>query len=148
MLLKYIKKIIYVVVTRFLFLIDLFFKKLFNYYQFLPSIHDFIESKQYYSKIINGNKLNFFCPSRRTLVRVHSLFKLEPETLNWIDNFKSHNSNKIVFWDIGANIGLYSIYAAVKFSDIEINSFEPSTSNTRTLSRNISINNFHNKINN
>lgn len=147
MFLKYIKKIIYVVVTRFLFLIDLFFKKLFNYYQFLPSIHDFIESKQYYSKIIDGSKLIFFCPSRRTLVRVQSLFKLEPETLNWIDNFKLHNSNKIVFWDIGANIGLYSIYAAVKFSDIEINSFEPSTSNTRTLSRNISINNFHNKIN-
>ena len=63
-----------------------------------------------------------------------------------MDSFKPNNSENIVFWDIGANIGLYSIYAAVKFKNTEIISFEPSTSNTRTLSRNISINNFKSKI--
>ena len=50
------------------------------------------------------------------------------------------------FWDVGANIGLYSIYAGMKFKNIEIICFEPSTSNTRALSRNISINNLYNKI--
>ena len=45
-----------------------FFKKFFRYYQFLPSIHDFIETKQYYSKIIDGKKVNFFCPSRSFLI--------------------------------------------------------------------------------
>lgn len=144
---KYINKIFYITISRFLILIDFFFKKIFKYYQFLPLIHDFIESKQYYSKIIDGKKVIFFCPSRRISVRVDSLFTKEPETLSWIDNFKLYDSNKLIFWDIGANIGLYSIYAALKFKDIEIISFEPSTSNTRTLSRNISINHLYSKIN-
>jgi len=143
---KYFYKIFYVSISRFLILIDLLFRKIFNTYQFLPSIHDYIESKQYYPKIIHNKKIIFFVPSRKILGRVQSLYVKEPETLRWMDNFQLHNSKKIVFWDIGANIGLYSIYAAVKFKDIEIISFEPSTSNTRTLSRNISINNLESKI--
>ena len=41
---------------------------------------------------------------------------------------------------------LTSIYAALKHDNIEIISFEPSTSNLRVLSRNISINKLENKI--
>ncbi len=39
--------------------------------------------------------------------RVNNIFTDEPETINWINNFDENN--KINFWDIGANIGLYSI---------------------------------------
>jgi FkbM family methyltransferase len=145
-MIKYFYKIFFFSVSRFLILIDLIFKKIFNRYQFLPSVHDFIESRQYYEKIICNSKIIFFCPSRQSFGRVQSLYTKEPETLNWIDSFQPNNSDNIVFWDIGANIGLYSIYAAVKFKYIEIISFEPSTSNTRTLSRNISINNLESKI--
>ena len=53
---------------------------------------------------------------------------------------------KKYFWDIGSNIGLYSIYAKIKHENIEIHSFEPSSSNLRVLSRNISINDLENKI--
>ena len=143
---KYFCKIFYFLVSRVLILIDLIFRKIFDIYQFLPSIHDLIESKQYYEKMINNKKIIFFCPSRQSFGRVQSFYKKEPETLNWINNFQSNNSDNIVYWDIGANIGLYSIYAAIKFKNIEIISFEPSTSNTRTLSRNISINNLESKI--
>jgi FkbM family methyltransferase len=145
-MLKFFYKIFYVSISNFLFLIDLLFRQIFNRYEFLSSIHDYIESKQYYPKIMHNKKIIFFCPSRQTLQRVQSLYKKEPETLSWIDNFQLHNSKKIVFWDIGANIGLYSIYAAIKFNNVEIICFEPSTSNTRTLSRNISINNLESKI--
>ncbi len=68
----------------------------------------------------------------------------EPETLEWIDSFD--NKSKIIFWDIGGNIGLYSIYAALKYPNIEVVTFEPSTSNLRVLSRNISINKLEEKI--
>ena len=145
-MIRYLYKIFLFSVSRFLFLIDLIFRKIFKRYQFLPSIHDYIESRQYYEKLIHNKKIIFFCPSLRSFSRVQSLYTKEPETLSWMDNFQLHNSKKIVYWDIGANIGLYSIYAAVKFKDIEIISFEPSTSNTRTLSRNISINNLESKI--
>ena len=73
------------------------------------------------------------------------MFDKEPETIQWINNFDK--TKKIIFWDIGANIGLYSIYAATKFKEIEVIAFEPSTSNTRVLSRNISLNKLTNKIN-
>ena len=72
------------------------------------------------------------------------VYTSEETLLDWINNFNSNN--KIIFWDIGANIGLYSVYAATKYENIEIISFEPSTSNLRILSRNIYINSLNNKI--
>jgi hypothetical protein len=84
-------------ISKFVLLIDLFFRKFFNRNGFLPLVHDYIESKQYYPKIINNKKINFFCPSTRTFLRAQELYTKEPETLNWVENFKSQNSNKIIF---------------------------------------------------
>ena len=143
---RFILRIFDYLISRVLILLDYVLRKIFNWNQFLPRLHDKIQTKQYYLKIINEKKIKFFCPSATTLYRVETLFTKEPETLSWINEFKEYNSNKIIFWDIGANIGIYSIYAAIKFKNIEITSFEPSTSNTRTLSRNISINKLFDKI--
>ena len=43
-------------------------------------------------------------------------------------------------------MGFYSIYAAKIHKNIDVVSFEPSSSNLRILSRNISINNLEDKI--
>ena len=77
-----------------------------------------------------------------TKYRNDTFFNKEPETLEWIDKFAKNS----VFWDVGANVGLYSIYASQKFKNIEIVSFEPSPSNLKILTRNISLNNLKNKI--
>ena len=53
---------------------------------------------------------------------------------------------KTIFWDIGANIGLYSIYNSIKNKNSFSIAFEPSSSNLRVLSRNISLNKLQNKI--
>ena len=111
---------------------------------FLFSFKDFIEEDSYKSIKILDKKINFFIPNQITKWRVDTYFSKEPETLETIESFQSEK--KIIFWDIGSNIGLYSIYAALKHANIEIISFEPSTINLRVLSRNISINNFENKI--
>ena len=103
-----------------------------------------IEKDSYVKKDILGESITFFSPNELIKWRLDTFFTKEPETLSWIDNFEK--KNKIIFWDIGANIGLYSIYASLKHSDIQVISFEPSTSNLRTLSRNISINNLDKKI--
>ena len=76
--------------------------------------------------------------------RVDTFFSKEPETLDWIDKFNL--KEKIIFWDVGANIGLYSLYAGIKHKNIDIVSFEPSSSNLRVLSRNISLNKLQDKI--
>jgi FkbM family methyltransferase len=105
---------------------------------------EFIEDDSYKTINILNKKVNFFVPNKITQWRIETFFTKEPETLEWIDSF--NDNKKIIFWDVGANIGLYSIYAALKYSDIEIISFEPSTSNLRILSRNISINKLEEKI--
>jgi len=112
--------------------------------RFLHYFQQFFENDSY--KVINilNKDINFFVPNKLVKWRVETFFTKEPETLEWIDSFD--DNSKIIFWDIGANIGLYSIYAALKFKNIEVISFEPSTSNLRVLSRNISINKLENKI--
>ena len=97
---------------------------------------EFLEKKNYIDKNILNKKIYFFTPNELTKWRVDTILDKEPETIKWINSFK----NNSIFWDIGANIGLYTIYAAKKKKKIKIYSFEPSTSNLRTLSRNVSIN--------
>ena len=53
-------------------------------------------------------------PNWITLYRAESFSEKEPETLAWIDNFDRDS----VFWDIGANVGLYSIAAPYLRTDI------------------------------
>ena len=76
--------------------------------------------------------------------RVDTYFSKEPETLEWIDSFQEKEN--LIFWDIGANIGLYSIYNTLKNNNSKTIAFEPSTSNLRILSRNISINSFEDNV--
>ena len=88
---------------------------------------------------IQDKKISFFSPTKLSQWRAKTLFTKEPSTLKWIDSFENINGN--IFWDIGANIGLYSIYGAIKNDKIKVIAFEPSTLNLSLLSRNISINN-------
>ena len=104
----------------------------------------FLHQDSYKSLNVLDKKLTFFIPNKLTEWRVDTFFSKEPETLEWIDSFKKNQ--EIIFWDIGANIGLYSLYTCLKHSNSNIIAFEPSTSNLRVLSRNISMNNFENKI--
>tara|TARA_B100000575_G_C23136860_1_gene660635 strand:- start:765 stop:1625 length:861 start_codon:yes stop_codon:yes gene_type:complete len=128
---------------RALFYLDKFFL-FFTKRSFLIWFKDFIEEDTY--KIINilDKKTVFFSPNQTCSFRVNTFFSKEPRTLEWIDNFKKEEN--LTFWDIGANIGLYSIYNAIKNPSSTTFSFEPSTSNLRILTRNISVNNLEEKI--
>ena len=90
----------------------------------------------------NGTNLSFFTTNRLNFLRASTFSSKEPETLEWIDNFKKEK----IFWDIGANIGLYSCYAAKKIG-CKVYSFEPSVLNLELLVKNIHHNSLSNKIN-
>ena len=138
-----IKKISYTIYI-FLKIINFLLEKIFNR-NILVWIRSYIEQDAYKKvKLKSGKYLTFFTPNYLIDLLVRDFYKKEPETILWIDNFKK--DKKIIFWDIGSNIGLYSIYAAANIENIEVISFEPSTSNLRILSRNISINNLESKI--
>ena len=84
---------------------------------FLLKLKEFYESKCYTGIRILKKNLIFFTPNDLTKWLVNTILTKEPETINWINNFKK---KKIIFWDIGANLGLYSIYAAIKHKNILI----------------------------
>lgn len=64
----------------------------------------------------------------------------EPETLAWIDSFALHDT----FIDVGANIGLYSLYAASKC--VLVLAFEPNPYNYSRFMDNILLNDFDNLV--
>lgn len=67
------------------------------------------------------------------------LFKTkEPEVRYYIDTYVK---DKDVFCDIGANVGVFSIYAAKRHPNISVYCFEPEYSNLNTLKENIISNN-------
>ena len=136
-----VKKLSYII-YRVIFFIDILFYKI-TKRRILVWFSEFIENDSYKKINILNKDVTFFTPNYITNYLVDTFFNKEPETLEWIDSF--NNKNKIIFWDIGANIGLYSIYAALKYSNIEVVSFEPSSSNLRILSRNVSINQLEKK---
>lgn len=59
----------------------------------------------------------------------------EPETLAWIDGFAAGDT----VWDIGANIGIYALYAALD-PTIRVYAFEPSGFNFGLLVEHIALN--------
>ena len=124
--------------------LDNFLKVKFKKKSIVLHFLEFVNKISYKEKEIENTKVKFFCPNNLVEWRVNTFYTKEPETLDWIRSF--NNNSEIVFWDIGANIGLYSIFAALKFKNIKIIAFEPSTSNLRILSRNISKNNLSSKI--
>jgi FkbM family methyltransferase len=105
---------------------------------------EFLQNISYKKIIILNKNLKFYVPNSLVKWRVDTILSKEPETIEWIDGF--NKKNKSIFWDVGANIGLYSIYNSLKNKKSTTIAFEPSTSNLRILSRNISINNLQNKI--
>jgi FkbM family methyltransferase len=89
----------------------------------------------------NGRNFLFSAPNSLCKYRADTFSSKEPDTLHWIDNFDEGE----VFFDIGANVGLYSVYAA-KTRNCRVFSFEPSVFNLEVLSRNIFLNELTNKI--
>lgn len=84
--------------------------------------------------------LKFVVSDRSTAYWPLSGTTSEPETLQWVETFRPGE----VFYDIGANIGLYSLYAAA--SRCVCVAFEPNPFSFDTLVRNIVANGLENTI--
>ena len=74
-------------ISLILILLNNLFIKLFKRDHFLTIIHDNIQKKLYNSVKIGDNVIKFFCPSKKSLMRVKTFHTKEPETLKWIDSF-------------------------------------------------------------
>ena len=107
---------------------------------FLDQIINFSRNK---NKKIQHNEICFLfsIPNSLTYYRVNTFSSKEPDTLMWIDKIPERS----VFWDVGANIGLYSIYAALK-KNCRVVAVEPSVFNLELLAKNINLNSQQNNV--
>ena len=126
-ILKYIL-ILYFKIYRFLFLAHYNLTSKIHY-RFKAAIIDetilFLDNlKKRINHVSQNNDLeiDIFTPSSLCLFRSETFSEKEPETLAWIEEFGKNGS---VLYDIGANIGLYSIYHSM-LNGGKSYAFEPS----------------------
>ena len=78
--------------------------------------------------------------------RAETFWTKEPETIHWIDRNLSESTDIGLLIDVGANIGIYSLYAATVNNSISVFSVEPVPDTYRELNANIELNKKHNQI--
>lgn len=83
----------------------------------------------------DGTEARFYTPNDQTQWRAKTLFTKEPVTIEWIDTFKPGE----VFFDVGANVGGYSVWAS-KRRGVKVYAFEPESGNYALLCRNFALN--------
>ena len=77
----------------------------------------------------------FATPNIAAKFRVDTLRSKEPDTIEWIAGFQHDD----ILVDIGANVGMYTIWAA-KTRGVRVYAFEPESQNYALLYRNIMLN--------
>jgi FkbM family methyltransferase len=94
------------------------------------------------SKIeVPGGTMQFITPTPLLQTRASSALSKEPDTIEWIERFDPSD----VFWDIGANVGIFSLYAAMR-RGVRVLAFEPFADNYMVLCKNIDINSLGDRI--
>jgi FkbM family methyltransferase len=84
-----------------------------------------------------GNLKFYTTRGHSASTEVRSFPNGESETVEWVDTFVKPGD---VLWDIGANIGLYSLYASLD-KTVNVYAFEPSALNFALLVEHIQANN-------
>ena len=84
---------------------------------------------------LDQHKFFYYTPSKLSYWRAISSPSKEPCTLDWIQSFSSSET----FWDVGANVGVYTLYA-LKVAGCKVVAFEPQPSNFNLLIKNILLN--------
>lgn len=82
-----------------------------------------------------GGRLSFVLLGRGAEIRARSMLTKQPGTLQWIESFGPNS----VFWDVGANVGVYTLYAALR-ADTRVVAFEPAAVNYFLLAANCEAN--------
>lgn len=88
-----------------------------------------------------GVTLRYSAPTALVRENIESLLAREPTTIPWLESMTPDD----VLVDVGANIGLYSVYAAL-ISGARVYAFEPESQNYAELNKNIYLNDLHDQV--
>ncbi len=97
----------------------------------------------YYEVQVDGKPLRYSGPPESPLIwgRVQTLYAKEPTTIPYLESFDASD----LMLDIGANVGMYSMYAAV-VSGCEVVAVEPESLNFAELNKNVYLNGLHGRV--
>ena len=85
--------------------------------------------------------LSFVLLGRTAAGRAMNLLTKQPATIAWIDSFLPNS----VFWDVGANVGAYTLYAGLR-GDVNVVAFEPAGINYFLLAANCEANRLNDRV--
>jgi len=91
--------------------------------------------------LFKGATLKYAAVNQTTLWRIKTLSSKEPMTISWIEAFEPGS----VFYDVGANVGMFSIFAAVH-RNARVFAFEPEAQNYALLNQNTLLNKVQERI--
>lgn len=91
--------------------------------------------------VIPGGAIKFFAPTPLLQMRAATVLVKEPDMIRWLDGLPP----EAVLWDIGANVGVFTLYAAVA-RRARVLAFEPSAANFHVLARNVSLNQLNDRV--
>lgn len=94
-----------------------------------------------YEIIVEGRRIRYVDSTPLAYGRLTSLFDKEPTTIPWLESFQPDD----IVVDIGANIGMYTIYAAA-FAGCRVFAFEPESLNYAELNKNIFVNQLNDRV--
>jgi FkbM family methyltransferase len=86
-------------------------------------------------------KIRFLNHGRESYRRAITMLIKEPGSIEWIDAMQPGS----VFWDIGANVGVLTLYAAMR-GDLEVWAFEPAAVNYYNLVANCELNHLEKRV--
>ena len=89
----------------------------------------------------DDKEIVYHTPNSFAAWRVKTLFSKEPDTIAWIAGFDPDD----ILVDIGANVGMYTIWAAAT-RGVRVYAFEPESQNFALLNRNVYTNNLRDKV--
>lgn len=97
-----------------------------------------VNSAPVHQVMLKGKSVNFAALGEYNEFRIRTALTKEPETIKVISELKTSDC----YWDIGANVGIYSILAASMGASVI--SIEPSPANFFALLKNVEINKTYN----
>lgn len=103
------------------------------YWKFMPRFVETLDVT--YPVDAGGKTVRMRCTGEIARVRAETFLSKEPDTIAWIDMFASDD----VLLDIGANVGVYTLYASA-VRGLRTISVEPSAANLHALIDNIRLN--------
>lgn len=86
-------------------------------------------------------KILYSTPNDATRWRVSAMFTKQPAAIDWLETLTDQD----VLYDIGANVGIHTVFAA-KVKGARVIAFEPESQNFSVLNKNIVVNNIQHLV--